>query len=118
MIRPNYGDESADKFKGSKNWLRRFVKRNNISLRRRTNKKRIGNEDKLPVIKKFQIQNGDAGILQSASMLTKCHVLSLLIKVQLMKRKDLPMFGLHSQEADSIKGNALYNYAFVLKTTS
>ena len=34
-----YGKEAADKFKASDNWFQRFKRRNNISLRRRTNKK-------------------------------------------------------------------------------
>lgn len=34
-----YGKEAADKFKASDNWFQRFKLRNNISLRRRTNKK-------------------------------------------------------------------------------
>ena len=33
------GKEAADKFKASDNWFQRFKRRNNISLRRRTNKK-------------------------------------------------------------------------------
>ena len=34
-----YGKEAADKFKASDNWFQRFKRRNNISLRRRANKK-------------------------------------------------------------------------------
>ena len=34
-----YGKEAADKFKAGDNWFQRFKRRNNISLRRRTNKK-------------------------------------------------------------------------------
>lgn len=34
-----YGKEAADKFKASDNWFQHFKRRNNISLRRRTNKK-------------------------------------------------------------------------------
>ena len=47
-LRLFYGDEVADNFKGSKNWLHRFSERDFISLRRRTNKKKIGNTEKLP----------------------------------------------------------------------
>lgn len=35
-----YGKEEADKFKASNNWFQRFKRRHNISLRRRTNKKK------------------------------------------------------------------------------
>ena len=50
------GIEAAEKFKGSQNWLNAFMKRHSISIRRRTNKKRIGNSDKLPVIQRFHKQ--------------------------------------------------------------
>ena len=55
-LRLFYGDEVADNFKGSKNWLHRFSERNFISLRRRTNKKKIGNTEKLPIIQSFHLQ--------------------------------------------------------------
>lgn len=38
-LRRGQGKEAADKFKASDNWFQRFKRRNNISLRRRTNKK-------------------------------------------------------------------------------
>ena len=56
MIRTFYGDSIADKFKGSQNWLRRFVARNGISLRRKTNKKKTGNDTRLSIIQKFHQQ--------------------------------------------------------------
>ena len=56
MIRTFYGDSIADKFKGSQNWLRRFVARNGISLRWKTNKKKTGNDTRLPIIQKFHQQ--------------------------------------------------------------
>ncbi len=52
-LRLFYGDEVADNLKGSKNWLHRFSKRNFISLCRRTNKKKIGNTEKLPITQSF-----------------------------------------------------------------
>ena len=55
-VREFYGNEAADKFKGSNNWLRRFVKRNGIAIRRRTNKQKIGNSSKLPIIQSFHRQ--------------------------------------------------------------
>eukprot|EP00112_Aurelia_sp_Birch-Aquarium-sp1_P024456 Seg7753.1 transcript_id=Seg7753.1/GoldUCD/mRNA.D3Y31 product="hypothetical protein" protein_id=Seg7753.1/GoldUCD/D3Y31 len=52
-IKNHYGEEGADRFKASKNWLRRFCARNGVSLRRPTNKKKIGNPDRLPIIQKL-----------------------------------------------------------------
>ena len=50
------GPEVAENFRGSHNWINVFMKRHSISIRRRTNKKRIGNSEKLPVIQKFHKQ--------------------------------------------------------------
>ena len=55
-IKNHYGEEEADKFKSSKNWLRRFCSRNGILLRGCKNKKKIGNQDKLPIIQNFHRQ--------------------------------------------------------------
>ncbi len=55
-IREMYGNEAADKFKGSNNWFGQFVKRNGISICRRTNKKKVGNSGKLPIIQSFHCQ--------------------------------------------------------------
>ena len=38
-IRGIYGDAAANKFKASQNWVRRFCKRQDITPRRRTDKK-------------------------------------------------------------------------------
>ena len=56
MIRSFYGDTAANKFKGSRNWLWRFVNRNGITLRRKTNKKKLGNSEKRPIIEIFHQQ--------------------------------------------------------------
>ena len=55
-LRLFYGDEVADNLKGSKTSLYRFDKRNSIYLRRKTNKKRIGNTEKLPIMQSFYRQ--------------------------------------------------------------
>ena len=52
-LRLKYGDEAADQFKGSKNWLYRFTKRNDISVRRRTNKKQQSSKEKIEIIQDF-----------------------------------------------------------------
>ena len=52
-LRLRYGDEAADQFKGSKNWLYRFTKRNDISVRRRTNKKQQSSKEKIEIIQDF-----------------------------------------------------------------
>ena len=49
-----YGKEEADKFKASDNWFQRFKRRNNISLRRRTNKKRHSADDARETIQEFR----------------------------------------------------------------
>ena len=56
MIRTFYGDSITDKFKGYQNRLRTFVARNGISLRQKTNKKKTGNDARLPIIQKFHQQ--------------------------------------------------------------
>ena len=49
-----YGNsEEADKFKASNNWFQRFKRRHNISLRRRTNKKKNGANDGRETIQRF-----------------------------------------------------------------
>eukprot|EP00794_Sanderia_malayensis_P002090 gene2090-2366_t len=55
-IREINDDEQADKFNASKNWITYFEARNGIVLRRKTNKKKIGSEEQLPVIQKFHRQ--------------------------------------------------------------
>ena len=44
---------SADQFKGSKTWLYRFTKRNDISVRRRTHKKQQSSKEKIEIIQDF-----------------------------------------------------------------
>ena len=48
-----YGKEQADKFKASNNWFQRFKRRHNISLRRRTNKKKNAANDGRETIQRF-----------------------------------------------------------------
>lgn len=48
-----YGKEEADKFKASNNWFQRFKRRHNISLRRRTNKKKNAANDGRETIQRF-----------------------------------------------------------------
>ena len=48
-----YGKEEADKFKASDNWFQRFKRRNNISLRRRTNKKQLSADAARETIQTF-----------------------------------------------------------------
>ena len=48
-----YGKEAADKFKAGDNWFQRFKRMNNISLRRRTNKKQHSADAARETIKKF-----------------------------------------------------------------
>lgn len=48
-----YGKEEADKFKASNNWFQRFKRRHNISLRRRTNKKKDAANDGRETIQRF-----------------------------------------------------------------
>ena len=52
-IRGIYKDAAAKKFKASQNWVRRFCKRHDITLRRRTNKKSQGLQEKIKVLQKF-----------------------------------------------------------------
>ena len=52
-LRLKYGYEAADQFKGSKNWLYQFTKRNDISVRRRTNKKQQSSKEKIEIIQDF-----------------------------------------------------------------
>eukprot|EP00794_Sanderia_malayensis_P013638 gene13638-15064_t len=55
-IREFYGNEMAEHFKASKNWLYRFTQRNELSLRRKTNSKKLSGNDKLPIIQNFHRQ--------------------------------------------------------------
>ena len=48
-----YGKEEAEKFKASDNWFQHFKRRNNISLRRRTNKKQHSADAARENIQKF-----------------------------------------------------------------
>ena len=48
-----YGKEEADKFKASNNWFQRSKRRHNISLRRRTNKKKNAANDGRETIQRF-----------------------------------------------------------------
>ena len=48
-----YGKEAAQNFKASSNWFQRFKKRYNITLRKRTNKKRDSAEEGRETIQKF-----------------------------------------------------------------
>ena len=48
-----YRKEEAEKFKASDNWFQRFNRRNNISLRRRTNKKQHSADAARENIQKF-----------------------------------------------------------------
>ena len=48
-----FGKEEADKFKASNNWFQRFKRRHNISLRRRTNKKKNAANDGRETIQRF-----------------------------------------------------------------
>ena len=48
-----YGKEEADKFKASNNWFQRFKRRHNISLRRKTNKKKNAANDDRETIQRF-----------------------------------------------------------------
>ena len=52
-IRGIYGDAAANKFKASQNWFLRFCKRQDITLRRRTNKRSQGLQEKIKVFQKF-----------------------------------------------------------------
>ena len=52
-LKEKYGEDVANKFQGSKNWLYRFTKRNGISKRRRTNKKQQTSIEKIVVIQEF-----------------------------------------------------------------
>ena len=52
-LRLKYGDEAADRFKGSRNWLYRFTKRSDISVRRKTNKKQQSSKEKTEIIQEF-----------------------------------------------------------------
>ena len=52
-IETYYGEEGASKFKGSDNWFQRFKKRHNISLRRRSNKKKDSAYDGRETIQRF-----------------------------------------------------------------
>ena len=52
-----YGKEAADKFKASDNWFQRFKRRNNISLRRRTNKKQHSADASRETIQKSIARN-------------------------------------------------------------
>lgn len=52
-IQSCYGKEEADKFKASNNWFQRFKRRHNISLRRRTNKKKNAANDGRETIQRF-----------------------------------------------------------------
>ena len=53
LIRKYYGDEMADKFKGSYGWVGKYAARHDISLRRRTNHKNTSVEERLPIIKRW-----------------------------------------------------------------
>lgn len=53
LIRQHYGDEMADKFKGSYGWVGRFASRYNLSLRRGNNHKNSSVEERLPKIKRW-----------------------------------------------------------------
>eukprot|EP00795_Rhopilema_esculentum_P014366 gene14366-5413_t len=55
-IRKFYGNKKADSFKASPNWMFSFKKRHGISLRRKTNKKKQGSHEMLPVIQAFHQQ--------------------------------------------------------------
>ena len=48
-----YGKEVAEKFKASSNWFQRFKKKHNISLRRRTNKKKDSANEGRATIQRF-----------------------------------------------------------------
>ena len=48
-----YGNEAADKFKASDNWFQLFKRRNNMYLRRRTNKKQHSADAARETIQKF-----------------------------------------------------------------
>lgn len=53
VIGTHYGSEAAERFRGSYGWLHRFCARNNLSLRRTTNKKHESLEIRLPKIKRW-----------------------------------------------------------------
>ena len=55
-IRKFYGNKKADSFRASPNWMFSFKKRHGISLRRKTNKKKQGSQEMLPVIQAFHQQ--------------------------------------------------------------
>ena len=49
-IRGIYGDAAASRFKASENWVCRFSKRQDITLRRRTNKKSQGLQETVKIL--------------------------------------------------------------------
>eukprot|EP00794_Sanderia_malayensis_P017140 gene17140-18860_t len=55
-IRKFYGNKKADSFKAIPNWMFSFKKRHGISLRQKTNKKKQGSQEMLPVIQAFHKQ--------------------------------------------------------------
>ena len=95
FIRQFYGNNKADSFKASKNWMAGFKARHNISLRRRTNKKAVGSMEMLPTLQNFhrqlkkdvnsgrgrdggiKIRCGEGGYQRLAIMLIKYHYHSL-----------------------------------------
>ena len=53
LVRTHYGDEPADKFRGSYGWVWRFARRHDISLRRSNNHKNTSVMERLPKIKRW-----------------------------------------------------------------
>ena len=133
-IRGIYGDAAVNKFKASQNWVRRFCKRQDITLRRRTNKKCQGLQEKLRFFRNFtpiyirqlsrkgeetlaMIQYGDAGFQLTIGMLTKFHCHLSMIRRQHMQTRVLHQYGLHNQAVALIKGNLLFSCASDQKVT-
>ena len=131
-----YSNEKAEKFKASHNWMTAFKVRNKISLRRRANKKKEGSAEQLPVTQTFhkqlkryvrstvrgqrrlKIKNGEDGCQRGDTMWTKCHLLSLWIKILRTRLRVVTLFGYHSQKMVWIKDNVPFRFASGKQMTS
>ena len=122
-----YGKEEAEKFKVSDNWFQRFKRRNNISLKRRTNQKQHSTDAARENIQKFHLRkavqskgggamlfqtgNMDDGCQNKGSMLTKSLFLLLLNRTGHMNCQEANRSGFLNQALVLIKDQQLYNSA-------
>eukprot|EP00966_Prymnesium_polylepis_P199203 4615564-Prymnesium_polylepis.1 len=53
VVKKHYGSDAADTFKASRGWLRRFTNYYGMSLRRKSNKKHLSIEERLPKCKRW-----------------------------------------------------------------